>query len=217
LNATDDMSGVNATYYRLDGGLWMTYTEPFTVKSDGEHVIQYYSVDNAGNVEDVKSGEFKIDQTPPTIEIIWELYWENGTWYLIITVTCDDATSGVDYVEFYINDGLAFTDNTPPFEMGWTIPPKYSVKGLICGRQFDEQNVSFYALIVKIKQYWPSSSQIFSVAVYDSAGNVVEEEFEFDVPPIIKIQLFKRLTFLNNYTGRIGLFFINAEFEEGPL
>ena len=217
LNATDDMSGVNVTQFRVDGGSIQTYTESFNVTADGVHTVEYRSVDYAGNIEDWKSVEFAIDQTPPTIDITWELYCENGTWYLTIGVICDDATSRIDRLEFFINGVLEFVDITPPFKMVWTIAPKYSVKGLICGRQFDEQNLSFYALLVKIKQYWPSPFQKFSVAVYDNAGNVIKEEIKFDVPPIIKIQLFKRLTFPNNYTGRIGLFFINAEFEEGPL
>jgi len=216
LNATDDMSGVNVTQFRVDGGSIQTYTELFNVTADGVHTVEYRSVDYAGNIEDWKSVEFAIDQTPPTIDITWELYCENGTWYLTIGVIYDDATSGVDYVEFYINDALMFVDNTPPFEMGWIITSKYSVKGLICGRQFDEQNVAFYALIVKIKQYWQPSYTV-SVAVYDFAGNVIKEEIKFDVPPIIRIYLLKRLTFANNYTGRVGIFFINAEFEEGPL
>jgi len=216
LNATDDISGVNVTQFRVDGGSIQTYTEPFNVIADGVHTVEYRSVDYAGNIEDWKSVEFAIDQTKPYIDLTWEAYEEDGIWYVIFTVWCDDATSRINRLEFFINGVLESVDITPPFKMGWTIAPKYSVKGLICGRQFDEQNVSFYALLVKIKQYWRPSYTV-SVAVYDNAGNVIKEEIKFDVPPIIKIQLFKRLTFPNNYTGRIGLFFINAEFEEGPL
>ena len=216
LNATDDISGVNVTQFRVDGGSIQTYTESFNVIADGVHTVEYRSVDYAGNIEDWKSVEFAIDQTKPYMDLTWEAYKEDGIWYVMFTVWCDDATSGVDHVEFYINGDLMFVDNTPPFKMGWTIPSKCSVKGLICGRQFDEQNVSFYALIVKIKQYW-RPPYTFSVAVYDFAGNVMKEEIKFDVPPIIKIYLLKRLTFANNYTGRVGIFFINAEFEEGPL
>ena len=216
LNATDDISGVNVTQFRVDGGSIQTYTESFNVTADGVHTVEYRSVDYAGNIEDWKSVEFAIDQTKPYTDLTWEAYEEDGIWYVIFTVWCDDATSRINRLEFFINGVLQFVDITPPFKMVWTIAPKYSVKGLICGRQFDEQNVSFYALLVKIKQYWRPSYTV-SVAVYDNAGNVIKEEIKFDVPPIIKIQLFKRLTFPNNYTGRIGLFFINAEFEEGPL
>jgi hypothetical protein len=210
------ISGVNVTQFRVDGGSIQTYTESFNVIADGVHTVEYRSVDYAGNIEDWKSVEFAIDQTKPYIDLTWEAYEEDGTWYLTIGVICDDATSRIDRLEFFINGALEFVDNTPPFVMRWTIAPKYSVKGLICGRQFDEQNVSFYALLVKIKQYWRPSYTV-SVAVYDNAGNVIKEEIKFDVPHVIKVQLFKRLTFPNNYTGRIGLFFINAEFEEGPL
>jgi len=116
LNATDDMSGVNVTEYRINGGNIKTYTEPFNVTTDGEHTVQYWSVDNAGNIEDVKSAEFKIDQTKPYIE----LWWENpGNIYVIFTADCSDATSGMDYVEFYMDDVLQFTDYAPPYE--WSI------------------------------------------------------------------------------------------------
>ncbi len=52
LNATDDMSGVNVTQFRVDGGSIHTYTEPFNVIDDGQHTIEYRSIDYAGNVED---------------------------------------------------------------------------------------------------------------------------------------------------------------------
>jgi murein DD-endopeptidase MepM/ murein hydrolase activator NlpD len=44
-------SGVRATYYQLDGGGWLTYTATFTIDSEGEHTLVYYSVDNCGNQE----------------------------------------------------------------------------------------------------------------------------------------------------------------------
>jgi len=53
LTATDAMSGVNI--YRIDGGEWEIYTEPFTLHDGDDILIEYYSVDYAGNVEDVNS------------------------------------------------------------------------------------------------------------------------------------------------------------------
>ncbi|MCG2825916.1 MAG: Ig-like domain repeat protein, partial [Thermoplasmatales archaeon] len=70
LNSIDATSGVNYTEYKLDGSGWQTYTGNFTVNSDGEHVVNYRSVDNAGNVETYKTVSFKIDQTPPIAESI---------------------------------------------------------------------------------------------------------------------------------------------------
>ena len=55
LQVTDAMSGFNITYYRIDGGEWEIYTEPFTLPDGYDIFIEYYSVDYAGNVEDVNS------------------------------------------------------------------------------------------------------------------------------------------------------------------
>ena len=77
LNATDDMSGVNRTEYRINNGSVKTYTEPFNVSQDREHTLEYRSIDNAGNVEDWKSVEFKIDQTGPEVDIVWEAWLWN--------------------------------------------------------------------------------------------------------------------------------------------
>jgi hypothetical protein len=69
LTATDDMSGVNFTKYKLDDGAWTTYSVPFVVSADGAHTVLFYSVDIAGNVEDEKSASFTIQHPTPPITI----------------------------------------------------------------------------------------------------------------------------------------------------
>ena len=68
LNAYDE-SGVDRTYYSIDGGIWQEYTAPFLIYLDGEHSVSYYSVDIYGNTEDVKSVTFRIDLTMPSSHI----------------------------------------------------------------------------------------------------------------------------------------------------
>jgi photosystem II stability/assembly factor-like uncharacterized protein len=68
LSATDDISGVASTVYKLDDGLWTTYTEPFQVTSDGNHLLRFYSIDNVGNAEQEKTRGFTI-QHPPEIRV----------------------------------------------------------------------------------------------------------------------------------------------------
>jgi len=86
----------------------MVYTSPLIIESDGYHRITYYAVDKAGNVEE--PGEvvrFKLDKTKPVITM-------NYTWYgnafqgygFIFNVTANDAMSGMEKVEFYVNDVL---------------------------------------------------------------------------------------------------------------
>ena len=60
LEATDDMSGVDYTMYKLDDGDWGEYEDTFVVSDKGEHTVYYYSVDNEGNEEDEKSTSFTI-------------------------------------------------------------------------------------------------------------------------------------------------------------
>ena len=60
LDATDDISGVNYTMVKIDQGGYKIYENPFIVSEDGNHIINYYSVDNAGNIEDEKTAEFTI-------------------------------------------------------------------------------------------------------------------------------------------------------------
>ena len=57
LTATDDVSGVNKTYYRIWYNNvwtpWIEYRGNFTLTGEGKHYLEYYSVDNAGSVEEV--------------------------------------------------------------------------------------------------------------------------------------------------------------------
>ncbi|MEK7151312.1 MAG: right-handed parallel beta-helix repeat-containing protein [Patescibacteria group bacterium] len=67
-SVADDNSGVLETLYSLDGGLtFFIYSLPVIITNDGITDIQFYSVDNAGNNEDIKTVQVKIDQTPPEV------------------------------------------------------------------------------------------------------------------------------------------------------
>jgi peptidoglycan/xylan/chitin deacetylase (PgdA/CDA1 family) len=73
LNATDPISGVADTLFKVDDGAWTkgTRIEVPALKNhadDGAHTIRFYSVDNAQNVEQEKRVTVKIDTTPPGFE-----------------------------------------------------------------------------------------------------------------------------------------------------
>lgn len=55
ISARDRTSGVLNTHYRIDNGTWNIYTEPFTVMGNESYTIDFYSMDNAGNVEKLKT------------------------------------------------------------------------------------------------------------------------------------------------------------------
>ncbi|MCX7778873.1 MAG: PxKF domain-containing protein [Patescibacteria group bacterium] len=62
-------SGVAQTKYSFDQNSWFSYTQPLMINSEGVTTLYYYSIDNAGNSETVKTVLIKIDQTPPVITI----------------------------------------------------------------------------------------------------------------------------------------------------
>jgi len=112
LVATDETSGIDYTMYMIDNsGSWEEYVVPVTVSEDGEHTVEFYSVDNAGNEEAVGEVTFKIDKTVPTIDLTWDE--ENSK----LVADVDDETSDVAMVEFYVNGELIGEVTSPPYEM----------------------------------------------------------------------------------------------------
>ncbi|HEU5423042.1 MAG TPA: PxKF domain-containing protein, partial [Nitrolancea sp.] len=101
LTATDNLSGVDATYYSIDGGAPQAYSGQVSFGSEGTHTLTYWSVDKAGNVED-KTGNsitLKIDTTAPTLSGTPTTQPNGNGWYsgdVTITWTCADTGSGLD-------------------------------------------------------------------------------------------------------------------------
>ena len=114
ISATDGNSGVASIEYTLDGGDWTAYTDPFEVTELGEHTVGYRATDNAGNVSEPGTQEFTVvqgtgdDTEPPvvTAAVTGEL---NSAWEFVgtatVTVTATDEGSGVETVEYRLDDG----------------------------------------------------------------------------------------------------------------
>ena len=107
-NASDNISGVNATFYRVNDGEWMLYEGNITLAEEGLYVISYYSVDNAGNEENISNFTVGIDLTPPeTIYGINASYglggWIKGVAKISFEAT--DEISGVNYTMYRVDDG----------------------------------------------------------------------------------------------------------------
>jgi hypothetical protein len=51
LTATDNLSGVKQTFYRINNGEWNLYGEPFLLTGTGDRNLEFYSIDNHGNQE----------------------------------------------------------------------------------------------------------------------------------------------------------------------
>ncbi len=139
----NDPEDITAVYYKIDEGDWTLYGEPLVISSDGNHVFSWYIVDYKGNTSTPDSISFKIDQTPPSVNL-W--IQKIGKFKTKFTAGVFDNASGVDRVEFRAGVGfflfgrfllwrnLKFADYTFPYEctiFGWR-----NIKGY--ARAYDE-------------------------------------------------------------------------------
>jgi len=127
LNATDDISGVKTIYYKIPGDDWKSHSGD-SIKILLDHdclmdLIEFYSVDNAGNQEEIKSVEIDIDQLPPYIQTWYEVMGGNPLfgWDKEITAYIIDNCSGLDgSVEFYLNGDRQSTVSGPGPTYQWS-------------------------------------------------------------------------------------------------
>jgi Bacterial Ig domain len=107
LTANDAGSGVNVTEYSVDGGSYtvgntVTIPAPADGSNDGAHTIAYFSADNAGNVEQVKSATVLIDATPPACPSCTAADYLRGT--VTLSASPADGGAGIKSVEFQYAD-----------------------------------------------------------------------------------------------------------------
>jgi hypothetical protein len=120
---------VKTTYYVVDGGkfsLWEAYKGGFfSVTTSGTHTIRFYSVDNAGNAEAVKSVTFTIKlqtQTqPPAATPVFGS--ASGIYYNQLNLKVTDATPNA--VIYYTVNGAAPTTSSPVYGGSIALAPGF--------------------------------------------------------------------------------------------
>jgi hypothetical protein len=127
LTATDDYSGVNETFYRINSGQTKDVSidgEPLIVTENANNILEYWSVDNGGHEEShhVLTG-IKLDKAIPTGSIIIN----NGAFYssstsVTLNLNATDTISGI-YGMRFSNDGVWDTELWESFSptKSWTL------------------------------------------------------------------------------------------------
>lgn len=131
LTPSDNTSGVNMTWYRLDNKDWQSYEDSLDLYTDGNHTLEYYSRDHAGNIETSHTLNIKIDTQHPQITLKKPL---KNTLYILdrelihlpfktviigkisLETQVSDTPSGIEKVLFYVDDTLAYTATREPYE-----------------------------------------------------------------------------------------------------
>jgi len=128
LNATDNDSGVAATYYRINSGPNQTVSldgQPYITTEGAANTLEYWSVDLAGNEETPHKvlTNITLDKTAPigSIQINNDQTYTTST-EVTLTLSFTDATSGVYRVR-YSNDGIWDTEvwEPPTATKSWTL------------------------------------------------------------------------------------------------
>ena len=164
-NATDNLSGIDVTRYKIDDGYWEEYENGVDVTSNGQHIVYFYSIDNAGNKEEERNVTFKIDKEKPTVHITKP---EEGYIYLFgrellptllgrtkiigkmkATAEVTDEFSGPYAVYFKLDDDILWEDYVSPYE-------------------------------AELPQEFPRAFHTLTVIAYDKAGNSAKAPEEID-------------------------------------
>ena len=105
LSASDHHSGVAETWYSLDGGSWQLGTEATITL--GSSTLEYYSIDNAGNVEDtrdVSESEYNYDLTATDASIDLNNYRFSYTLKNEGNISVDSSWDGANMVKIDSSD-----------------------------------------------------------------------------------------------------------------
>jgi hypothetical protein len=175
LSASDDLSGVENTEYRIgESEEWKTYTEPVVFDKDGVYKIQYHSKDKAGNVEEIKEITIQIDKTAPTFTaFVGEKVLDNG-------ISVDDCST----LFFKVEDNLSKVASA-----------KITMAGIDYNVDLSLSQGVDIDLAGKVGQH------IIAIEVIDNAGNKVVKELKFEVTT--SLSSIRKL--VDRYAGSNGL------------
>jgi hypothetical protein len=140
-------SGVKEIRYRVDDGSWQTVTgtsATVTVTTNGEHTVEYYAVDNVGNIGTTNSVSFKIDQADPIMAMEYTAERVGLQWQIVVTVTARDDHSGMDKVEFYHNTILQETVEGEGPTYTWSYIHQPGLQVILRGVAYDKAGHSVY-------------------------------------------------------------------------
>ncbi len=98
VSVSDNLSGIAATEYRLNGSAWQPYTSQLTL-NEGDYELQFRTKDRAGLVSSTQVYDFSVDTGGPNIKLPSRWYiWETGDLFV------KDDGSGIASVSYEIRD-----------------------------------------------------------------------------------------------------------------
>jgi hypothetical protein len=122
LPASDNLSGVKDVNYMIDAAsvdeTGISYTEPFSLDTEGEHTLSYMAVDNVNNESNLSKINLYVDEKSPEIYHHFSvnptvaeesIYPRKSLLYLAAT----DKQSGIRDIYYSINNGIEKKSKKP--------------------------------------------------------------------------------------------------------
>ncbi len=97
INASDALSGVDKVFYRVDGGPWTEYSSGFGLVTEGDHLIEHYAIDLAGNAEEARSYAISIVNGTYRIAFSGGSAFSTGDVTISFYVVTDSAVTSLGY------------------------------------------------------------------------------------------------------------------------
>jgi len=171
------------------------------IGDDGNDIlIEYWAVDCVDNLESTHhSFTIDMDQTVPKIDLTYEVSGNKWLgWEFIFTATATDIMSGMDYVEFYLNEVLQETIIGPGPEYTWTIRYEPLPRAIFTATAYDKAGLFSSDEIIDPRtntHSYSKNSQILS--------KISLSQYSFN---LLLLRLFERFTILHQILDDFGRF-----------
>ena len=173
-----DANGVKQTYYSIDTCKALVYARPIKAStlSEGEHTINWYSIDEVDNVEATKFFPFYVDKTPPMVfeEIMGNTYMVAGKEFSSgrsqLKIAAVDNKSGVKEINYSLNNGPFIVFDKPVYLS--------DIQGTMSVKSFAIDNVGNRSVS-------DTQSDAFSMPTVDITGPQILYNF---IGPIINLK-----------------------------
>lgn len=106
LSSHDVHSGVEQVLVSLDSVGYNKYLDPIVIDKEKIYTIDYYSVDNVGNVENAIHKTFSVDLSPPITKLVFngEKFEENISGKTKLVLKAADSISGVSIIYYSLDE-----------------------------------------------------------------------------------------------------------------
>jgi len=165
-----DANEVKQTFFSIDSSKIIPYIKPIKTStlSEGEHTINWYSVDEVDNIESVKSFVFYVDKTPPMVfeEVAGNTYILAGKEYSSgrsqLRIAAVDNKAGVKEIDYSLN-GSEFKLYEKPVYLS-------DIIGTVSLKSYAVDNVGN-------KSVSDSQSEVFTMPTVDITGPQIYYSF----------------------------------------